>query len=97
AHVGAIDRDRRGEGPGVSLSLGDPGASLNVGIERDGDGRQDADDRDDDHQLDEGEASLVAEVETSCVPKSEHMFLPECSKFHSDCCEDSASNGGASL
>src|SRR5215813_10071944 len=44
AHVSAIDRDRRGESPGVSLRLGDPGASLDVRVERDGDGRQDADD-----------------------------------------------------
>src|SRR6185503_942826 len=91
AHVGAIDRDRRGEGPGVSLGFGNPGASLDVSVERDGDGRQDADDRDDDHQLDEGEASLVAEVEMSCVPESEHMYLPEYSNFHPDCCKDSAS------
>jgi hypothetical protein len=40
------------------LGLGDPRTCLNVGVERDGDGRQDADDRDDDHQLDQREASL---------------------------------------
>src|SRR2546425_1295176 len=47
-----------------------PRARLNVGVERDGDSRQDADDRDDDHQLDQGEASLVAEIQMPSVPKS---------------------------
>src|SRR2546425_8203931 len=42
-------------------SLGDPGPGLHVGVHRDGDGRQDADDRDDDHQLDQGETSFASE------------------------------------
>ena len=46
----------------LALGLGDPGASLHVRVERDGNRRQDADDRDDDHQLDEREAPLVAEM-----------------------------------
>src|SRR5436189_2157162 len=33
AHVGRVDRHRRGEGPGVGLGLGDPRARLNVGVE----------------------------------------------------------------
>src|SRR3989442_9842845 len=57
------------------LGLGDPRPRLDVGVERDGDGRQDADDRDDDHQLDQGEASLVAETQMSSVPKPKHMLL----------------------
>src|SRR5207302_3694568 len=76
-HVSAVDRDGRREGPGVGLGLGNPRARLHVGVERDGDGRQDADDRDDDHQLDERETALVATVQTTLVPKSEHTFLHE--------------------
>src|SRR6266849_10258981 len=76
AHVGGVDRHRRRERPGVSLGLGDPRARLNVGVERDGDGRQDADDRDDDHQLDEGEASLVRYRETLLGPPPNHWVPP---------------------
>src|SRR3989442_13319196 len=54
------------------LGLGDPGARLNGGVERDGDGRQDADDRDDDHQLDEREASLIRYRETFLGPAPMH-------------------------
>ena len=69
AHMGAVDRRRRRDRPSVGLGLGDPGPRLDVGVERDGDRRQDADDRHDDHQLDEGEASLPR------VPVLEHGVL----------------------
>src|SRR2546430_12967935 len=45
------------------------------GVERDGDGRQDADDRHDDHQLDEGEAPLTSHLEASLIPLREHRVL----------------------
>src|SRR5207245_1530492 len=75
-HVGGVDGDRGREGTRVSLGLGDPRARLNVGVERDGDGRQDADDRDDDHQLDEGEASLVTYREPLLGPPPNHWDPP---------------------
>src|SRR2546425_11322813 len=59
-------------------SLGDPGPGLHVGVHRDGDGRQDADDRDDDHQLDQGETSFASEGETLRGPELDHnpLLLP---------------------
>ncbi|MNV98148.1 hypothetical protein D3C71_1933730 [compost metagenome] len=42
------------------------GAGLVVGVQRDGDGRQDADDRHDDHQFDQGDTAL---------PFHERVFL----------------------
>src|SRR3989449_4250851 len=76
AHVGAIDLHRRGEGTGVGQGLGNPRARLNVGVERDGDGCQDADDRDNDHQLDKGEASLVRYREPLLRPPPNHWDPP---------------------
>src|SRR2546429_2255289 len=75
-HVGAVDRDGRRERTGVSLGLGDPRARLHADVERDRDGRQDADDRDDDHQLDEGEASLVPYREPLLRPPLKHWVPP---------------------
>jgi hypothetical protein len=57
--MGGVDADGRREDAGISLSLGQARAGLDVGVERDRDCGEDADDRDDDHQLDEGEASLL--------------------------------------
>jgi hypothetical protein len=50
------------------LSLRDARVGLHVGVDRNRDGRQDADDRDDDHQLDESEASLMNYFEPSLRP-----------------------------
>ena len=58
----------RAQGPGVGLRLGDAGAGLDVGVQRDRDGGQDADDGHHDHQFDEGEAALVAQhLSSSCA------------------------------
>jgi hypothetical protein len=65
--VGGVDADGGREGPGVGLRLGQPGARLDVGVERDRDRGEDADDGDDDHQLDEREAALV----------TQHLAVPE--------------------
>src|SRR2546422_1489796 len=81
AHVGAVDRDGRRERAGIGLVLGNPRARLHVSVERDGDGRQDADDRDDDHQLDEGEASLVRYREPLFGPPPNH-WDPPCFALH---------------
>ena len=56
------------------LRLGDAGPGLDVRVEREGDGRQDADDGDDDHQLDEREAALVAPH--LLVPEAQHVRVP---------------------
>src|ERR1700687_996986 len=69
AHVSGVDADGRREDPGIGLSLGQARTSLDVGIQRNGDRGEDADDRDNDHQLDEGEASWAAEQ--SVLPDSE--------------------------
>src|SRR5437870_630561 len=61
--VRGVDADGRGDGPRVGLRLGDARPRLNVGVERHGDGGQDADDRHDDQQLDQREATLAAERE----------------------------------
>src|SRR5438094_4411373 len=68
-------RSGRQEGAGTGLGIGNPRTRLHVGVERNGDGRQDADDRDDDHQLDEGKAALIAHRAASLVPEVEHMPL----------------------
>src|SRR5262249_46676758 len=60
AHVGGVDADGGGEGPGIGLGLGQPRARLDVGVERDGDSGEDADDGYHDHQLDEREAALLS-------------------------------------
>src|SRR5262249_8881213 len=62
AHVCLEHRDGRGERPEVGLRLRHARAGLHVRVERDGDRRQDTDDRHDDHQFDEGEALLVAQL-----------------------------------
>src|ERR1700730_18048042 len=73
AHVGGVDADGRREGAGISLSLGQARAGLDVGVQRDGDRGEDADDRDDDHQLDEGEAALAAQQPVLPVPELRHV------------------------
>jgi hypothetical protein len=50
--VSGVDADGRREGPGIGLRLGQARTGLDVGVQRDGDGGEDTDDRDDDHQLD---------------------------------------------
>src|SRR5256714_13645264 len=73
AHVGAIDRDSRGERAGVGLGLGDTGALLHVGVQRDGDRRENADDRHDDEELDQREASLTAKSHALPLPVLSHV------------------------
>ena len=72
-----VERGRRRERAGIGLGLGDAGPRLDVGVERDGDGRQDANDRDDDHQLDEGEAPLAPCSESPPMPLLDHSALLE--------------------
>jgi hypothetical protein len=67
--VRGVDAQRRGDGARVRLRLGDPGARLQIRIEWDGDGRQDPDDGHDDEELDQREATLVAEP---AMPESNH-------------------------
>jgi hypothetical protein len=55
----------------VTNSLGQARAGLDVGVERDRDCGEDADDRDDDHQLDEREAALL-------VPTAKDMHDVSC-------------------
>src|SRR5260370_39234570 len=59
AHVSGVDADGRREGPGIGLGLGQARTGLDVGIQPNGDRGEDADDRDEHHQLDEGEAALL--------------------------------------
>src|ERR1700687_5101980 len=58
---------RRGRSGGAGRGRGQTRAAREVGVQRDGDRGEDADDRDDDHQLDEGEAALV----------TQHLTVPE--------------------
>src|SRR5439155_334484 len=60
AHVRTVDRGGRGERAGVGLGLGDASALLHVGVQRNGDRGENADDRHDDQELDEREAALTA-------------------------------------
>jgi len=53
-------RDRRLAGTQRRLTLRDLGADHVVSIGRDGDRGQDADDRDDDHELDKGKTALLS-------------------------------------
>ena len=66
--VRLVHRDRGGQGAKVGLHLRDACAGLHVGVERNRDCREDPDDRDDDHQLDKGEASLVTDPTTAVKP-----------------------------
>ena len=71
-HVGAVDRDGRGERAGVGLGLGDTGALLHVGVQRHGDGGEDADDRHDDQELDQREAALSPQRRPTGVEEPVH-------------------------
>ena len=59
SHVGGEQAYRRSYGPGVGLRLGHAGTRLHVGVQRNGDRGQDADDCNHDHQLDQREAGLA--------------------------------------
>ncbi len=73
AHVGGEHTDGRGHGPSIGLGLGDTGAGLDVGVERDRDGREDTDDGHHDHQLDEREAFLISQLRVARVLLVNHV------------------------
>jgi len=62
-HVRPVDRRSRGKRAGVGLGLGDTSTLLHVGVQRDGDRGENADDRHDDEELDQREAALTAQRE----------------------------------
>src|SRR5437016_3250238 len=62
-HVGPVDRDGRGEGGGGRLGLCGDCALPHVGVQRNGDGGENADDRHDDQKLDQRETALTAQRE----------------------------------
>src|ERR1700730_1399340 len=60
-HMRRVDADLRGKRPRVRLRRCDTRTRLHVGVQRNGDGGQDADDGHHDHELDEREAVLIAQ------------------------------------
>src|SRR5262249_11860075 len=70
AGVRRVHDHGRSERAGVGLRLGHASPRLDVGVEREGDGGQNADDGHDDHQLDEREAALVTHP---LVPEAQHV------------------------
>src|SRR5439155_726543 len=62
----------------VGLGLRDTGSRRDVGVERDGDRDEDADDRHDDHQLDQGEASRVPSHRSHGIPRGVSTLQRRC-------------------
>jgi len=76
-HVSGENAHCRPECPRVGLGLGHAGAGLDVGVERDRDGRENANDGHHDHQLDEREAGLATQTPPPLLMNaSQHMFSP---------------------
>jgi hypothetical protein len=73
--VGVVHADGRRHRPCIGLSLGDAGARLNIGVERNGNGGQDADDGHHDHQFDQSEATLVSENLSFLFPERCHRLF----------------------